>query len=760
MDPMSIVASSIAIVQAADRIGGLLGKLKPLFEAPREVEQLIKDVASLKSLINDVSGAAKEMNRSGILPAEKLETLKDFVDEAGDILNELDRLIESFKKPPKGIEGRLEVHRGTWTRKVGEVEKLRSRMRELRLSVAISLATLHIFAVVRTSQSIDQITFQAGRLLTEHSSTQRFLLKEFPEHRNMLAKLLDNQQAASIESFSHLEETKPDVGAVAVYADPAITLQNLRLKIESRYACDQHCLCACHIPYQAGYSTKWTGSLRVRISGLPYVTGSCNQDTCKKRSKARLQVQLGFPQWILGRVLTASLFCDSFTQPKYNFRTLRVRHSGDLIFIYTQTGNLTGIQKLFAEGRASVLDVDETNQSALYFAITNRQYPITEFLLEQGSDVFLEDIYGQTPFLVAWEDCTAPQGRHSGRHWIPKLFPPDFDDEMCNRRMSKLHLLISEQIQGDVFGEIEQSRNDIDYQDSLGNTALSWALQCGKTDVVKILLLNGADPALPNFEGLTPLHVAAIFDHDSIPLLLKSGASHDVRDKNGQTPLHAAARQNCRDPGPCMSPLLEAGADINAQDCYGRTPLRRACMKADQDAIIEYLTQRGANVNLTNFDGLSPIHSAIQWEHDSYIETLLKAGADCCIITADGSNILHQVAYWGSMETMQILIKWRRRLRGLDVNLKDRNGDTPLHCVSYREEEVSGEWAETFEKLINAILDVQDGVADESEETDSEECSTTDDDEDSQDDLEEDDSRDRFEDALEAQDEVAEGECS
>lgn len=147
MDPISIiglVASSIAIVQAADRIGGLLGKLKPLFEAPREVEQLIKDVKSLKSLFVNVSEAAKEMDRSGILPAEKLKTLKSFVDDAEDILNELDRLVETFKKPQKGIEAKFRAHRGTWTRKVDEVEKLRNRMRELRLSVALEFSTLNM----------------------------------------------------------------------------------------------------------------------------------------------------------------------------------------------------------------------------------------------------------------------------------------------------------------------------------------------------------------------------------------------------------------------------------------------------------------------------------------------------------------------------------------------------------------------------------------------------------------------------------------
>lgn len=144
MDPVSIVASSIAIVQLADRIGGLLVKLKPLFEAPREIAQLIKDVVSLRSLINNLAEAAKEMDRSDILPVGKIHTLQSFLDEAEDILRDLEQLIESFKKSAQDADTRLKVHRVTWTRKVGEVERLRNRMRDLRLSVTVELSTLHM----------------------------------------------------------------------------------------------------------------------------------------------------------------------------------------------------------------------------------------------------------------------------------------------------------------------------------------------------------------------------------------------------------------------------------------------------------------------------------------------------------------------------------------------------------------------------------------------------------------------------------------
>lgn len=45
--------------------------------------------------------------------------------------------------------------------------------------------------------------------------------------------------------------------------------------------------------------------------------------------------------------------------------------------------------------------------------------------------------------------------------------------------------------------------------------------------------------------GVTPLHVAAHYDHQPVALLLlDKGASPHAAAKNGHTPLHIAARKN------------------------------------------------------------------------------------------------------------------------------------------------------------------------------------------------------------------------
>lgn len=63
--------------------------------------------------------------------------------------------------------------------------------------------------------------------------------------------------------------------------------------------------------------------------------------------------------------------------------------------------------------------------------------------------------------------------------------------------------------------------------------------------------------------GVTPLHVAAHYDHVNVALLLlDKGASPHAMAKNGYTPLHIAAKKNQMD---IASTLLEYGANTNSE---------------------------------------------------------------------------------------------------------------------------------------------------------------------------------------------------
>lgn len=82
------------------------------------------------------------------------------------------------------------------------------------------------------------------------------------------------------------------------------------------------------------------------------------------------------------------------------------------------------------------------------------------------------------------------------------------------------------------------SRVDVNQRDSEGLTALHWACDRGKADLVELLLDRGSEINSQATDGQTPLHYAASCSHDSVvKILLANGADAGVKDADGATPI-------------------------------------------------------------------------------------------------------------------------------------------------------------------------------------------------------------------------------
>lgn len=123
------------------------------------------------------------------------------------------------------------------------------------------------------------------------------------------------------------------------------------------------------------------------------------------------------------------------------------------------------------------------------------------------------------------------------------------------------------------------------------------------------LLAQGGDVNATDAEGRTALICAVVEGKESIvEFLLKNQCLVDLQDNCGFSALHFAA-QDYRIAIARL--LLDAGAAVDLQDSYGNTPLWRATFESrGRGEMIELLLARGADRNLKNLNGKSPVDLA------------------------------------------------------------------------------------------------------------------------------------------------------
>ena len=190
-------------------------------------------------------------------------------------------------------------------------------------------------------------------------------------------------------------------------------------------------------------------------------------------------------------------------------------------------------------------------------------------------------------------------------------------------------------------------------QDFNGNSPLHLAADASSSvlseDIsnaaISKLLKFGANPNIANHDGDTPLHVAArthgLHSSTGIESLLSAGAAPNRFNAKGYTPLHTAVESYSMHNADVVRALLSSGAQATAVNGNGFTALQLiARYGPDDGSIITLLLQSGANPNRKNPQGDTPLHIAIRTggstEHPEKVGALLAGGANPCITNGQG----------------------------------------------------------------------------------------------------------------------------
>jgi hypothetical protein len=122
--------------------------------------------------------------------------------------------------------------------------------------------------------------------------------------------------------------------------------------------------------------------------------------------------------------------------------------------------------------------------------------------------------------------------------------------------------------------------------------------------------------------------------------------------------------------------LLEEGADPNIRDKDGNTPLHFAASK-DCAEVARLLLEHGADPNAQDKNGETPLHIAASEGHVDVVRLLLERGADPSIRNRDGKTPLDIARERGHREVVSLIEEWLGRGGG-----PSRPGAAPVRSAS------------------------------------------------------------------------------
>lgn len=184
-------------------------------------------------------------------------------------------------------------------------------------------------------------------------------------------------------------------------------------------------------------------------------------------------------------------------------------------------------------------------------------------------------------------------------------------------------------------------------------------------------------------------------DFNELNELLNLSFAKDILNlpnSDGYTLLHCVAWNNDKstldDRIRLVHKLISLGADINSQNRFDNsTPLHRVAEEGQLEMMKTLTGFKNAgidvNVNANDKDGNTPLHCVFTpygTEHEKRADMLLNCGAEINIQNQQGQTPLHLAAKLKNFEVIALLIE-----HDADLFLKDKGNNMPLDCLSHNE---------------------------------------------------------------------------
>ncbi|KIY02140.1 uncharacterized protein Z520_02278 [Fonsecaea multimorphosa CBS 102226] len=349
-----------------------------------------------------------------------------------------------------------------------------------------------------------------------------------------------------------------------------------------------------------------------------------------------------------------------------------------------QRGLVVMMKSLITLG-AEVDLADFETRTALSFAAEGGYLDAARLLIETHADLNLSDKKGKTPLMWAAE--------HGHAHVVDLLVQKGANLEAQDSLECSVLFWAARGGKSAVMKSL--GGVDKEHRNSLGQTALWWAIMHHQIDAARCLLVSGANANPTDRDGSSLLlctvsigYLAGaqlLLEHgadanakghkqqtallvattngsiEMIRLLLRYQANPDEEGFDGYTPLLLAVKKNLVI---AVAVLCEV-SQLNRGDHNRRTPLLSSAVTNGNETVAKCLLEHGVDANCRDNRGRTPLSFACEYGYESLVRILLEYRVDIDAQDQDGRTALWWAAAYGRTAILKTLLERRTEMEVL-----------------------------------------------------------------------------------------------
>lgn len=386
---------------------------------------------------------------------------------------------------------------------------------------------------------------------------------------------------------------------------------------------------------------------------------------------------------------------------------------------YAAILNLTEIGKLLLE-KYDVNSLDQRNHTPLMYAIKSNSVDFIQFLLQQPDiNINAQDQGGLTPLhytIIENDIVTFKQLFNSEKidaflidnnnttiwHYAAKYGRFDILKEIFAKTQDKINeidkygrtalMFAITKKDSEIFNFlIEYKDIDVNIKDIKGESILSLAMnQLGyresdgnkevETIISTLLSKKSTDVNIEDSDGETPIMIATRKENISVYRTLSNMKEINLNhlNKMGQNLMHLASKIN--DTELQKEIINNDKIEINLKDKNQKTPLHYAIQNEKESFLKELISKNRTDINIKDCDNNTPLMITIKTRKESYSLLLINhPKIDICQRDSKNNNYLHIACEKENSGIVTSLIS-----KGVDINAKNDDGNTPLHIAIMR----------------------------------------------------------------------------